>query len=451
MSAPAKFWTLSVCSLLATIFGFKHPASAANIFVNDITGTGARAYSNTSIWPSATLPTTSDQAVIDKGDGINDYVYVDTSAQVTTQVQRINVGNANSGGLEIRSGATLATTATGSSQSNIGPGGASPGVGYLRIKSGAALSQAGLMLVGLNANGTGTVTVESNGSHTLAGALTVGSAGTGTYNLNGGTLTNSASNVIVGNSSGGNGTFNMTGGTLSTTASNVIVGNAGAGTFNMSGGTLTTGTYLQIANAATGNGAFKQSSGAVQINRSSATAQGLFLGFTAGATGLYEISGGSLNVANTNLGVLNGANVAGGGGFGTFRIIGNAATITVGKNYDQRKDAKLDVVIGPGGISPINLGGNAILDGILTASFTTIPSIGQQFPIINYVGTESGTFATFDSLVDSPLGPDTIQLAIDYGAGTSSSVVLTVVPEPAAFVLLGGLGLIMLGRRQRNS
>jgi T5SS/PEP-CTERM-associated repeat protein len=349
-------------------------------------------------------------------------------------VQRINVGNALSGGLEIRSGATLTTNVTGGSQSNIGPGGAAPGVGYLRIKSGATLSQAGLLLVGLNANGTGTVTVEDGGSHTLAGALTVGSAGTGYYNL-AGSLTNSASNVILGNSASGIGILNMTGGSLSTTASNVIVGNAGVGTFNLSGGTVTTGTYLQIGNTATSNGAFKQSDGAVQINRSSTTAHGLFIGFTSGAIGLYEISDGSLNVADTNLGVLNGANAAGGGGVGTFRIIGDAPTINIGKNYDQRNNATLDVIIGAGGISPINLGGDAILDGALSASFTSTPTLGQQFPIINYAGIQSGAFATFDTLVDSPLGPDTVQLSIDYGTGTNSAVVLTVVPEPSSMVL----------------
>ncbi|MDZ4820308.1 MAG: PEP-CTERM sorting domain-containing protein [Planctomycetota bacterium] len=97
----------------------------------------------------------------------------------------------------------------------------------------------------------------------------------------------------------------------------------------------------------------------------------------------------------------------------------------------------------------MNLGGNASLDGILGASFTTVPILGQQFPIINYTGTRTGTFATFDSLVDSPLGPDTVQLSIDYGTGTNSSVVLTVVPEPSTCVLLAGLGLLMLARRPR--
>jgi hypothetical protein len=392
----------------AAVLCMSNLASGATVTLLNISGTGPRNFNDTSIWDLGTVPGSADFPVMAMGDGINDYVYVDSSQTV----QRINVGNALSGGLEIRAGATLATNVTGSSQSNIGPGGASPGVGYLRIQSGATLNQAGLLLVGLNANGTGTVTLEAGGTHTLAGALTVGSSGSGTYNMLGGTL-NAAANVIVGNTATGNGAFNM------------------------SGGSLTTGTFLQIAAAGTSNGAFKQSNGTLQINRSSTTAQGLFVAFTAGTTGLYEISGGTLNVANTNTGILNGANAIAGGAAGTFRIVGSAPTITVGKDYTQRPAAKLDVVIDAGGISPINLGGNAVLDGILSASFTATPMMGQQFPIINYTGARTGTFATFDSLVDGPLGPDTIQLSIDYGTGTNSAVVLTVVPEPASLVLVG--------------
>jgi hypothetical protein len=175
----------------------------------------------------------------------------------------------------------------------------------------------------------------------------------------------------------------------------------------------------------------------------------MFLAGGVGSSGVYEISGGSLAVANTNTGVINGA--TSGGGAGVFRIVGSAPTVTIGTNYDQRQDASFEVVIGAGGISPMNVGADASLNGILGASFTTVPSLGQQFTIMNYGGSLTGTFATFDSLVDSPLGPDTVQLSIDYGTGTNSSVVLTVVPEPSTYALVCGFGLIMLVRRNRNS
>src|SRR5690606_21232083 len=43
-----------------------------------------------------------------------------------------------------------------------------------------------------------------------------------------------------------------------------------------------------------------------------------------------------------------------------------------------------------------------------------------------YGGALTGTFSAFDNLVDSPLGADTIELSIDYGAGFGSAVVVTV-------------------------
>jgi hypothetical protein len=249
--------------------------------------------------------------------------------------------------------------------------------------------------LGLNANGTGNVTLENGGTHTLTGALAI---------------------------------------------------RDGAGTYTMLGGALTVGDFFQVAR--NGQGTFTQSGGTLQANRNAA-AQGMLLAGAAGSSGLYQISGGSLSVAATNTGVINGTTT--GGGAGIFRIVGSAPTINIATNYDQRAGASLEVVIGATGISPMNLGGNAILDGILGASFTATPSLGQQFTIMNYTGTLTGQFATFDSLVDSPLGPNTVQLSINYGAGTNSSIVLTVVPEPSAFVLLGSFGFIVFGWRQRNS
>jgi hypothetical protein len=325
------------------------------------------------------------------GDGINDYVYVDTSQTV----QRINVGNTLSGGLEIRSGATLSTNVTGSSQSNIGPGTASvAGVGHLRIKSGATLSQAGLLYLGLNAMGNGTVTLEPEATHTLGAELAI---------------------------------------------------RDGTGTYNMLGGTLTVGGFLQVAR--NGHGTFIQSGGTLQANRIS-TGQGMLLAGAAGSYGLYEISAGSLAVAASNTGVINGATA--GGGQGIFRIIGSDPSVNIATNYDQRAGASFEVVIGATGISPMNVGGNALLDGALGASFTTIPTIGQQFTIMNYTGTRTGTFATFDNLVDSPLGPDTVELSVDYGSGANSAIVLTVVPEPGSIVLLCAVLLAVPLARRRD-
>ena len=74
----------------------------------------------------------------------------------------------------------------------------------------------------------------------------------------------------------------------------------------------------------------------------------------------------------------------------------------------------------------MNVGGDVFLVGILGVHFTATPTAGQQFTIMNYTGNLTGQFATFDSLVDSPMGPNSVQLSIDYGTGSASSIVLTV-------------------------
>lgn len=45
---------------------------------------------------------------------------------------------------------------------------------------------------------------------------------------------------------------------------------------------------------------------------------------------------------------------------------------------------------------------------------------------MNYDDLLDGGFSTFDSIVDSPLGPNTVTLSIDYGTFFNSSIVLTV-------------------------
>jgi hypothetical protein len=381
MSIPAKFWTLSACTILASMLCVSTPASAANVFVNDITGTGARDFLDTSIWPSGILPTTVDQAIIDKGDGINDYVYLDSPLQI----QRFNIGNQATGGLELRSGAYLFLS-QGGFQTNVGPGQPGfAGVGYLRIKSGATLEQSGLMFIGLNPLGTGTVTLEEGGTHLLGGALAV---------------------------------------------------RDGIGTYNMLGGTVEVGDFFQVARF--GTGTFNQSGGTLEVKRNNAAA-GMFLASGVDAHGTYEISGGSITVDGTNAGIVNGNSTdqVAGGGFGIFRVVGSAPTINIATNYVQANDARYETVIGATGISPMNVGGDINLLGALGVTFTATPSMGQQFTIMNYGGTLTGTFGTFDILVDSPMGPNTVQLSLDYGTQSASSIVLTVdsliTPAPGDF------------------
>ena len=153
------------------------------------------------------------------------------------------------------------------------------------------LSQSGLLYLGLNPNGTGTVTLSDTATHTVGAELAV---------------------------------------------------RDGTGTYNMLGGSLTVGTFLQVAR--NGHGTFSQAGGTLKVNQPTASAQAMFIAQGAtGATGLYEISGGSLTVAGNNLGVVNGS--VAGNTTGTFRIVGSAPTVTIGSNYVQNPGSKFETVI----------------------------------------------------------------------------------------------------------
>jgi len=411
---PAAFATvlslapLHIANCRAATIAYANPAGA-----NDFT-VGAN-------WTGGVAPGASDIATIDGVDGTIDYCYLDT----TRSIQRFTLAsnNGNSGGLELRSGATL--NATLNNVSYVG----ARGTANLRIMSGASMTTINVLNVGWGdaaGHGVGTVT-QSGGSfaaNTSAGNITLGvaaadanfPASVGTYNLNGGVIN-------LGNT--------------------LIVGMAGIGYFNMNGGSVTTGSFLQIGR--TGTGTFTQTNGILNVNRSSGDA--MVIAALAGATGKYEISGGSLSVATTGVNSGVAVGVAAGTANGTFKVVGNGpSSISITGDYRQFAGANLTLEIGSG-ITPINLSGNATLGGALNVSFSSTPTPGQQFTIMNYGGTQTGSFATFDMLVDSPLGPDTIPLSISYGSGSASAVVLTVVPEPALLTLLAAVPLALLVNR----
>jgi len=373
------------------------PAQALNItYANP---SGPNDFTVGANWVGGVTPGISDIPIIDGVDGIADYPYLDT----THSIQRFTIASLDgtSGGLELRSGGNLGAIAN-----NVSYVGAR-GVGKLRILDGAILSTGGTLNVGwgdATGHGNGEVT-QSGGSFTAnsTGGLTLGvSAADANYPAS------------VGKYTLDNGTISL-GGSL-------VVGMAGSGTFNMNGGSVTTGSFLQIGR--TGTGTFTHKAGPLIVNRPSGDA--MVVGAVAGGVGTYEISGGSLAVATTGASAGVAIGIAAGTASGTFKVVGNAPTsISITGDYKQYVNSNLTLSIGAG-ITPIDLTGNALLGGALNVSFTTTPTPGQQFTIMNYGGTLTGNFTTFDALVDSPLGPNTVPLSISYGTGSASSIVLTV-------------------------
>jgi hypothetical protein len=395
----------AMLAVAASYFVWSGTGNAANItYANPA---GAQNFTVGANWVGGLAPGAADVPVIDGVNGLTDYPYIDSA--VTVQRFSIAAGtSAATGGLEIRSGGTMTNTVN-----NLQYVGAR-GAGYLRLQPGGALSVTGQMHVGWGdaaGHGNGTVN-QTGGSFTGASTLTLGNLGA---DANGPTS--------VGSYTLDAGTFNLTG--------QLVVGMAGIGTFNMNGGNATINSFLQIGR--TGTGTFTQTAGSLTVSRSSGDV--IVIAPFAGASGTYAISGGSFTASTSSGGVTNG--VAAGTANGTFKVIGNAATlVSLGNNYTQFNGAHLAFDIGSG-ITPVNVTVNATLAGFLDVVFTAIPSLGQQFTLMNYGGTLTGTFSTFDSLVNSPLGTDTIGLSIDYGAGANSAIKITVtsVPEPTGMCL----------------
>jgi hypothetical protein len=210
----------------------------------------------------------------------------------------------------------------------------------------------GDLYLGYNAGASGTYNLSATGQR--SGALYIGDMGTGAFNHTGGT--NTTGDLILGNRLGGRGEYSFTGnGQL--TAEREYVGYAATGTFIHSAGTNTissgslylgylagsSGTYSlggtgQLVNAApssphpangcqyvgySGTGTFTHTAGTNTISGS------LILGYNAGSSGTYALSGdGQLTVTSSISDHNVGNEYVGGDGAGTFNHSGGANTIS---------------------------------------------------------------------------------------------------------------------------
>lgn len=393
MLPVVRFLRAPLCLVGLCLFALPGDSFAATLWTVDLTGNGAHDWNAGATWDGTNVdavdafdgvvPGVDDIAIVQRGDENNDYVYIEAA----NTIQRFGVGTsaAETGALEIRSGGTLTTTS--SSRSDVG----NDGTGFMRIFSGGTVGMAGELHVGNSGSGEGDVLVE--GTLTQAQYFSLG------YNAD--------------------------------TKGTVVV----------NGGTNTIGQFLQVGRL--GEGTYRLIDGEVNVNWVVANNYGVLIcSNSSDAVGMVEVSGGTFTVADTNDGVVNGL---GGSTNSTFKVIGDAATIEIGTNYEQLSGATTAFEIGTG-ISPINLGGDLILAGALDVAFTTTPSIGESFTLMNYGGLLSTEFET-ESVAGLPSGAT---YSLDYGTGSDSSVILSVVeiPEPATAVsLLIGALMVLLRRR----
>ena len=298
---------------------------------------------------------------------------------------------------------------------------------------------------------TGNVNIDNGGSLLIDGGAvrwsgrfySIGNGNGGTLILNSGSITVDYSGFdptwgfgvgLIGpdglvQQSGG--TFNV----INDQADDMSIGRSanGVGLYELSGGTLNAG----VINVSRDD----NSQGAMEISGGTLNATDLYIGRAGLSNGVVEISGGTVDV-----GVL----VNGSGGTSTLHIIGDDATITSNANgttlagfsmFNNFKstlkltiDEGISLIDASAGTVGISAPGSGNRTPTLDVEFSVTPEVGDVFDIIRYGTLQDSRWDTFDGVVDSPLGEDTVTLAINYAGGALGDtiqleVIEVVLPE----------------------
>ncbi|MEI8373060.1 MAG: autotransporter-associated beta strand repeat-containing protein [Planctomycetota bacterium] len=207
---------------------------------------------------------------------------------------------------------------TGGQMSTISEIVGSSGIGNF-TQSGGTNSTINHVIIGQNAGSSGSYSLSENGLLSPKGTLAVGGHGTGTFLQSGGT--NSPGMLALGESSvKGTGIYSLTGGVISSPSQ--YVGYSGTGTFTQSGGTNTvpgisgifclgyyagsSGTYnlsggmliLPSLNQGSGTAVFNFSGGIIKVIRDFSTNVPMTLG-TSGGGATFDTAGYTLTLAGS--------------------------------------------------------------------------------------------------------------------------------------------------------
>ncbi len=209
-------------------------------------------------------------------------------------------------------------------------------------------------LIGAVANSTGTLTISTGGRfESSSGIVRVGHLGTGTLTVQSGGVVQSTTDVVLAQNPGTTGAANVTGATSALNTGPLTVGNQGGGALNISNGGQVQDTTAIVGNLA-------GSTGAVTNNAGTHTVTGtLTLGLSAGATGNYELNGGSLSAPMQSIGSQ---------GSGVFTQVGG----------DNTAATQLDVGAASGSSGTYSLtGGSVVVDGPMSAGFSGTGTFDQ--------------------------------------------------------------------------
>jgi hypothetical protein len=371
-------------------------------------GFGAGASASYTLACGATLSVISAEGIGYSGSGS----FVQTGGMNTAAMIYVAT-NAGAMGYYCQSGGVLL-----SGRQYVGDGGSGAFVqsgGTNTLQGGASL------YLGYLAGATGSYTLSNTAALIVTGSEFVG------YGSNGGAYGNftqtCGSNSISGNlalatNAASSGSYTLQAGTLALTGGSSVedIGESGTGTFTQSGGLNNfggAGEYVGVLNKSSGT--YNQTGG---VNGLLGSASNLCLGYDAGASGTYNLSGGMLTAANIYV----GGTPTLPGGTGVLNITGNGQLSTPGAL----------VIYGTTG-SAVQISGGSITAGQVTVNGAFDQSAGSA-QIGRFAGT--GTVTITGGQTDLSAGSGASQvgglnisgtgrldiannnLVINYGSGT---------------------------------
>lgn len=199
------------------------------------------------------------------------------------------------------------------------------GAGNINFNNAITTGTGGLTIDNLNGIGISSGAFTLNGEDTFTGAVTVAS---GTLNMAGNRTTNTGA-ITVGSAEGQTGSLNLSNGIFTANGSVVVGGGFGTttGIMNQTAGNLSTSTGgLVLVGSAGSTGTYDLSGGSLAANNSSNNS--MILGVNTGSSGTFNLSGtGELFVQNF-LQIGRSNNSAATGTTGVFNQTGGTATIT---------------------------------------------------------------------------------------------------------------------------
>ncbi len=374
----------------ATVGGLFVGMNAGSIGLLSVTGGTLNVSQSDSLsvgYYGAATMNIGNNATINVGDGSGDTDFY---------VGRV----AGSAGMVNQSNGTVTITAGSASHLRVGDS----GYGTYNL-SGGVLSIADHLFLADQGTSTGRVYV-TGGTMAIHDTLFLGynSGSIGLFQMTGGSCTADAAQVSI--VSGANGLMALSGGSMSVVGSgNLQLGVNGTGTLNMAGtaalyvGDNTGETDFILGSGAAGVGIINQSNGTITIQSSTGDSV-LKIADGASSRGFYTMSGGGLGIED-HLWIGSAA-----GGVGTFRVIGNGASIGITNDLTvQNGSSTIAVSFVSSAISPILVGDDITLTGALTVSddgsmtdgsYTIATSLNNSavsgyFTATNWLGTKEGT------------------------------------------------------------